>query len=484
MADGTMIQSGIGGIPKWMEILISDDGMKASLLLKPQDNKETLSPEEIKGCLRKAGIQAELKEEVIRRMAEEKLYGEYYLIAEGSYPKNGVNGHYEYFFNTDAETGIPRILPDGKVDYTQIIEIVHKGDLLAQYHRAQKGKRGYKVTGEIVEPDSVADESMLAVSGVSRKNGKYTALFDGRVTLRNARLEVSPSLIVTGDVNNTYGDVKFTGDVFVMGDVRNGMEIVADGSIIVDGMVEGAHLAAGMDIIIGYGVHGDGTALLEASGDVACNFMEGAVVAAKGNVTTDSIIRSDVHAGGKVDVTKEKGVIMGGDVCGMLGVSANEVGHPLGMKTRIFAGASREDAEQIKKLQRSIHSCTSYSEKIRVEEERLIEEMKKAGNSIKGERLKKRAEIVIEEKMQIDVSLGKHNWELRQLLKKNEYAASAVIVVNYRIYDGTEIILAAVDAELPEEIEGARFVKEGDRIVVNPFVKPRKNKTSKRWDSQ
>lgn len=484
MEEGIIIQSGVGGIPKWMEVRISDNGMKAFLLLKPQDKEKFFSPEAIKEYLRKAGIQAGLKEEVICQVTEEKLYGEYHMIAEGSNPENGVNGHYEYFFDTNAENGIPRILPDGKVDYTRIIEIVHKGDLLAQYHRAKKGKKGYKVTGEIIEPESVLDESMLTVSGVKRKNGEYTALFDGRVTLRNGRLEVAPSLIVAGDVNNTYGDVQFNGDVFVMGDVRGGMEIVADGSIIVDGMVEGAHLAAGMDIIIGYGVHGDGTALLEASGDVSCNFMEGAVVVAKGNITTDSIIRSDIHAGGKVDVTKEKGVIMGGDICGMMGVSANETGHPLGMKTRIFAGASREDTEQIRKLKRSIQSCTSYSERIKEEEKSLIEQIKKAGNTIKGERLKKRAEVVMEEKMQVDVSLEKHNRKLKQLLKKNEYAASAGIVVNYRIYDGTEITIGAVSAELPEEIEGARFVKEGDRVIVNPFVKPRKNRTSKRWDSE
>ena len=134
MAENKVIQGGMSGVPAWMDIMISDDGMKASLLLKSGGEAAFFTPEEVKDHLRKAGIQVAVKDEVIRQMIQERLFDNYYLIAEGESPRPGKNGYYEYFFNTNAQTGIPRILPNGKVDYSQIIELVNEGDVIARYH--------------------------------------------------------------------------------------------------------------------------------------------------------------------------------------------------------------------------------------------------------------------------------------------------------------------------------------------------------------
>ena len=477
MAENKVIQGGMSGVPAWMDIMISDDGMKASLLLKSGGEAAFFTPEEVKDHLRKAGIQVAVKDEVIRQMIQERLFDNYYLIAEGESPRPGKNGYYEYFFNTNAQTGIPRILPNGKVDYSQIIELVNEGDVIARYHSAKEGQNGCRVNGEIIKPEKVHDEAALTLQGVKKEDGKYIALSDGRVTLKNHRLKVDPALNVRGDVNHTFGNVKFNGDVFVKGDIRSGMTVEAAGSVIIDGTVEGAHINAGGDIIVGYGIQGEGKALIESGGSLTCSFIEAAVVVTTGDICTGSIVNSNVYSDGSIDVTAEdKGIIMGGVVCGMTGVKANMAGHRSGIHTEIYVGASLEDTAIIRKLQRSIRSCMSYAERIEKEEQDLTIQMKKEGNTVRGTRIKKRVKMVAEEKIQLGINIGKSNWELNRILNRIAYAKDAIAIVNYKIYEGVDIIVGTVQAEIPDDIEGARFVKNGDIVDVNPFVKARRKK--------
>lgn len=369
------------------------------MLLKSGAEAAFYTAEEVKDNLRKAGIQVAVRYGIILQMIRERLFDNYYLIAEGEAPKPGKNGYYEYFFNTNAQTGIPQILSNGKVDYSQIIELVNEGD------------------------------------------------------------------------------VKFNGDVFVRGDIRSGMTVEAAGSVFVDGTVEGAHINAGGDIIVGYGIQGEGKALIESGGSLTCSFIEAAVVVTAGDICTGSIVNSNVYSDGSVDVTAEdKGIIMGGVVCGMTGVKANMAGHRSGIHTKIYVGASWEDTIIIRRLQRSIRSCMSYAERIKKEEQDLTVQMKKAGNTVRGERLKKQVKMVAEEKIQLDISLGKNKWELNRIMKRIAYAKDAIAIVNYKINEGVDIIVGTVQAEIPDDIEGARFVKNGEIVDVNPFVKARKKK--------
>lgn len=472
-----LIQGAMCQIPNLMEIMIHDEEMKVSILLKSGPFSGGYTVDEVRNNLRRHGIVVELQEDMIRKIISDGLYDHYYTVAYGVPPTEGVEGYYEFFFDTNAQTGIPKILEDGSVDYSQIIELVDEGDVVATYHPAVMGVDGYKVTGELIRVVKRKEKSPLRLSGVKKEENNYIALFDGRITIRNNYLEVSPSLRIKGDLNHAYGNVLFSGDVFVEGDVRSGLSIDAGGCVIVDGTVEGAYIKATGDVIIGCGIQGDAKAVLEVNGDLVCNYIDSAKVNVHGRISTNSIVNSDVFSDMNIVVaTENKGIIMGGVVCGMLGIKVNMVGHKMGIHTELYAGASKEDTEIIRRLRRSNRSFLNYERKIRVEEKGLLKELSKTEGTLRGEQIKKKLQLIKEEEEHLEKELDKNNQQLDELLNRISYANKANIIVNYQIYENVEIIVGTVSAEIPEDIEGARFEREGARVEVNPFVKARKQK--------
>lgn len=470
MAEQTVLSPGMGGVPNWIEVIVGEDGMKAALLIRSKAYDKPHSVDEVKQILRKSGIQLGIRDGIIKEILDKKMFDKHYLVAQGVMPRHGKNGYFEYFFNTKAQTGIPKILSDGRVDYSQVIEMVKGDQKLAEYHKADKGDDGYTVTGDIKPAVKGEELDALNVSGVRRDGNSYFAAFDGRVTLKGTSLEVDPSLVIEGSVNNAYGDVNFKGDVFVKGDIAAGMTVEATGSIIVDGTIEAAQVRARKDIIIGYGVHGEGEAILSADGEIACNFLEGAKVISKEKILSGSIINSTVHTDSYVDVTQAKGIIMGGRICGMLGVSANVIGHRSGMETLIFAGASPDDTQAINKIRKSLKSCMMYDQKLSMDQNALEDEIAQTKNASKAYDLQGKLKELKEERKQLNLNIEKNNWNLEQILKKIEFAKEANVVVNQMLYAGTNITIGTVEAKKLSGIAGARFVREGLNIVVEPFA--------------
>lgn len=66
------------------------------------------------------------------------------------------------------------------------------------------------------------------------------------------------------------------------------MSVRAGGTLTVDGVVEGASLWAGKDIILRGGVLGDGKAVVFARGDIYARFFEYAKVEALGMIQADA----------------------------------------------------------------------------------------------------------------------------------------------------------------------------------------------------
>ena len=69
------------------------------------------------------------------------------------------------------------------------------------------------------------------------------------------------------------GNINFTGSVVIHGDVLEGYSVKAKGDITVMGIVEGARLSAGGDILLHKGMRGMRTGVLEAEGDITAKFL-------------------------------------------------------------------------------------------------------------------------------------------------------------------------------------------------------------------
>jgi len=447
-----------------ISVIISDDRMQAALLLRERDFevKGEYTLEEVLETVKAKGVRYGIKEKAIAKIIQEKRYNKHYVIAQGLNVRQGRDGYFEYYFNVKAQTGIPKIMDDGRVDYSQIIELVRKDDVIVEYFPADRGDPGYKVTGDMIMPDKVKEQEALRGSGYVKDGHKYRAIHDGRVTLHGIRLEVSPVLIIEGNVNLAYGDVEFNGDIFVRGDVAGGVTVKAEGGVIVDGNVEAATICAGKECIIGHGVHGDNDVEIRAGGRVSSYFIEGAKIVADGEIMAATIVNSDIFSKEAIDVTASKGVIMGGMICGMTGVKANVIGHRSGLATNIYAGASEEDTEVKHKLSKTINACMLQEKRLKAEGERLEKRLKME----KDAELTKRKEEVDAELVQLTNQLAKSNWELDELLQKIKYAENSKVLIRKMLHPGVKITIGTVAAAQMSGISDVCFKQDGVKIII------------------
>jgi len=85
-------------------------------------------------------------------------------------------------------------------------------------------------------------------------------------------------------------------------------------------------------------MQGGGKGSIVAGGDVFTEFIEYANVTAGGNIQSNVILSSQVNADNKVMLTGKKGLIAGGFVHGMMGITCISAGNQSEIKTGLHAG--------------------------------------------------------------------------------------------------------------------------------------------------
>lgn len=140
------------------------------------------------------------------------------------------------------------------------------------------------------------------------------AQVNGHVELVEGTVFVSDELAVE-NVDNATGNIDYEGNVQINGNVTTNFRVKAKGDIVVKGVVEGAVLEAGGNIVIARGMNGMGRGVLKAGGNIISKFLENATAEAEGYVASESILHSKVTAGGEVNVDGRRGFITGGKVC-------------------------------------------------------------------------------------------------------------------------------------------------------------------------
>lgn len=317
-----------------MVIEVSNDMMQAVVTPITKGENE-ITEEYIKGYLKEEGIRAGIKNEVIKQILREEEYGKTYVIAEGKAPQKGKNGYYEYFFDINSSERRPIIRPDGSVDYSAKRELKNEGDVVAVYHRAEKGAFGYTVYASMVAPIESNELEELQLEGVERREDEYFALFSGEVTLQNTRLEIKKQLVINKDVGFGEGNITFNGDVIVYGDVHGGTYIKTDGSVEINGVVEGAKIEAGRDIILKHGIHGNGKGYLKAGRSVVAYFIEDTTVVAGDSIKFDSVYNSDIYAKNEIIAEGKNGSIMGGVATAGYQIMVKALGNESEIKTSL-----------------------------------------------------------------------------------------------------------------------------------------------------
>lgn len=451
---------------------VSEDKMTAVVrFYAPSNTGASYTGDSIINDLQHKGIKKGIDEKAISDYLSDKHFCTDYIIARGKAPVQGHDAYVEYFFNTNPNAK-PALNQDGTVDFfnLDVISKCEKGQKLATLHEAVQGEDGYNVLGERVTPRSVINVPLRYSKNISVSEDGLTIFseVDGHVSLIDHDMVSVTDVYEVTDVDTSTGNIDYSGNVLVKGNVKAGFAVQADGNIEVRGVVEGALIDAGGDVIIMRGMNGMGRGKIIAGGNVISKFIENASVKANGYVHSEAIMHSTVVAGSDVEVSGKKGFITGGSVHSRGSVSARVIGSQMGANTEIEVGL---DPAIIEKINRLKQSTTENRKKLAQIEPTLVsftQKLQKGGklsqdqvmffNQLKTayQELKPRQK---EEEEELDkLTEAMENMNTDSVIKVSEFA-----------YPGTTIKISDISINVNSNVQHCRFVKEGADIRVKPL---------------
>lgn len=457
---------------KRCNITYKNGDMEAYIRLEKPPHGIEYTKEDIAEYLKANNVKMGVKESRVAAIVKKKIYGRDVIIAEGTPARDGQDGYFEYKFDASPKSSKPEIRADGTVDYTSmnVIRCAREGDILAVYHPAVTGTPGMTIKGVVVKPRPARELPPYALVGCSYNESTYTYVAErsGRIELTKNKMSILEVQEYAQDIDSVHGSVDFMGDVIIHGNVKPGVTIKALKSITIDGVLEGASLISGEDIIVKGGILGGGTTKIVCGGDMLADFVEYTTINVQGSISANSFLDCHVTAIGEITATGKMGAIVGGGTYGMSGVNCIFAGNDANIKTLISAGVSSNLQKEKTLLERKIKVLSEKIEDMNNQDsefERLsrlgtmTEVMISQRKNLQNERAEKKKE------------LEKTQDSLDELLKNIEGKEDPHIVVNDTIFAGCFIQLGSQQLMISDNKRRVEFMFDRTgQLVARPVV--------------
>ena len=336
------------------KVIVSPDRMVAYIRFYPPSSKGAfMTKREILSELERKKITFGISEKIVEVFLSARQYCLNIPVVKGQKPVFPVDSRIEYLFNIKP-LAKPKVLEDGSVDFhtLSLFTKVSAGDVLAKLIPAVDGQPGKDIFGNVIPVKKPKIKRLKYGKNIKLSGDGLSIISEvsGNVTLTDNTVFVSDPFNVAADVDASTGDIEYDGNVYIPGTVRTGFTVKAKGDIQVDGVVEGATLIAGGNIVIKRGVQGMGKGILKAGGDICAQFFESSTVEVEGDVIVGSIIHSSISSNGSISVNGKKGFIVGGEIICKKGIEVNSIGNKMETQTIIKVGVNLEVFDKIKTL--------------------------------------------------------------------------------------------------------------------------------------
>lgn len=441
-------------------IRVSDDKMSAVIrFYAPSDGGSVMDRTEILHDLTYQKITFGVNEQAIDDFLQKREYCRDYPVAVGQKVILGKDAHIEYFFNTDVKVR-PTLLEDGSVDFFNLNIVNHckEGDLLAKLHPEIAGTPGTNVYGEQIQPPIVKKQALRFGRNIliSEDKTELTSEVNGHVSLVDDRVFVS-NVYEVENVDNSTGNIEYEGSVRINGNVCANFKVKAQGDIEVAGIVEGAYLEAGGNIVIARGMNGMERGELKAGGNIIAKFLENATASARGYVEAESILHSRVMAGTEIHVSGKKAFITGGVVSAAKEITAKTFGSPMAAATTVEVGADPNVKLRCQELQKEMQDLQKSIQKVdpvvNATAQKIKQGIKITPEQLNYVRTLAATSAELHEKLEQDM---KESEALKELLDSDNEAS---IVVTGVIYPGTKVVISGASLMIKEAYKYCRFKK-------------------------
>ncbi|MCL2080775.1 MAG: FapA family protein [Oscillospiraceae bacterium] len=451
-------------------VQVTVNRLEASVILSPpQYGGAPVTLELLQSAIAKKGVVFGVDQARLQALADEPVYGEFVVIAEGKPPENGEDAKLNYYVRLQSEIK-PKENPDGSVDFKDLglIEYVEQGTLLCDKTPLTQGTPGSDVLGAPLAAKPGKDISMPVGKNtvLSEDKLKLHAGIGGQADYVNKKINVLNTYTVEDDVSTATGNIQFMGNVVVMGGVAAGFNVQASGNIDIHGVVESAHITAGGSIIVRGGFNGGAGGVLDAGANITCRYIQGGRVTLGGNLETSYIINTTVQCGGSVNLVG-KGLIVGGHIAARTSVTANTLGSATSHAATIIETGS--DPLLVKRsvdIPKELEVCKKNIRSLEPLTTALIQ-------------LKALGRLTPDKAANLEKS--KHALELLKIAQVNledEYAevqqqladlGSGFVRVLKSAYPGVKIIIGAEQFPLQKDYTFTRFSRnKGESIAIGP----------------
>lgn len=447
---------------------ISNDGLYAHITLLDNYSHNNVSGttaiiNEIKNYIKYG-----LDEEQLNRILERKVLGEKLCIAQGKKPVNGKDGDIKFLFEMEKPL-LPKINSDGTVDYKELdsINSVKKGEKLAEIIPALEGVNGVKVNGDIIPCVKGRTPKFRYGNNVSLSEDGMSLIseIDGLVELKNGKVNLT-TVLSLNNVDNSVGNINFSGNVIVNKDVLNGFSIISGGAVEVKGAVEGGYIENKGDVLIRQGIQGYNKLIINTKGNLSAKFIENSVVNVGENVTAEAIMHSNVSSKANIIVLGKKGLIVGGICRAKYEIRARIIGSTMATTTVIEVGNDPD--------------ILTTNEELVFKLEQANENIKKVKQSLKVLEVLKRSNKLDDKKFELYNNLIRAQGTLNQEIIKLQNDLNSLnnqmkdiskgqIKVSDTIYPGVKVIIGNSFLYIRDEMKRCTFYRDGGDIRVGPY---------------
>lgn len=447
-------------------VKVSSNEMEAYLYLAvPEDGKDYTIDDLLK-LLKENKVVYGIINQSIEDLVKLRAYQREVLVAKGLKAVDGLEGRYEYKFNTNP-SGKPMIRQDGTVDYQSAfaVQTVAQNDVIALYSPATFGTKGSTVTGKVLEPKRGKELLPLKGKGFQCLEDKrtYIASITGKIEYQNNRIIITNMLEIKGNLDFNNGKIDFRGDVVIYGDVESASTIKSGGSVTINGNVEATTIIAAKDIILKKGMQGGGKAVIKSGGSIFAKFIEGSHVEAKEDVQADVIMNCSVMAGKDIMITGRKATIIGGNINAAGRIDVVVAGNDAQIKTKLSVGMDEEEKQRIVKIKLAFQVIDQKLKEIDKELGDIQIKQEKAPKFLK-EKLKERTKELLRDKIKIISDKAEFKNELKELEEKRIKAKKACISVRKCVYPGVTIKINSAPLFLREKQYAMEYRYEGGEV--------------------
>ena len=422
-----------------VEASASDDGMTGYIkLIRQCPNPDPVTKEQIMEALAAQRIVYGIKESSVEKLAARPIFNIRIEVAKGLAPIHGEDGKVNYFVKRDSEYH-PEYNLEGTIDYKNLdyFQIVKKGQLLAEIEKETEGIEGSNIYGGILP----ARKGRPAFSPVGKNTSlieddtKLIANCDGVIRFIRDTVDVNDMLHIKSSVDQLTGNIKFTGDVTIEGDVCDGFSVKSGGNIIVKGVVEDADIEAAGNVHISNGINGGGEKRIYVGGNLKCKYIEHANIHVEGDINADYIIDSNITCMGNIELAGTRELIAGGEIKVMGQLSARDIGTASERITKIeILGIKIMDTESIDMLTKERDELNDKLQQLAENTAKLSQSRMGAGDGVMEQlSMAKKQLVSVRERIEL------LNSQIQQLEKHWTMEFPGAVLCKRKLHQGVRI---------------------------------------------